>query len=265
VPYLLKGSRANTVVFLPSLGADASLWDPQIDAFSDRYTVVALNTGGHDGTSENIGLDAYADDVRIVLDAVGSTWAHIVGLSLGGMVAQHFALAHPDRVRSLTLINTASRLPDGGAIYRERAATVERDGVASLADTALARWFTSPFLTSDPPIVRHIRAMLHTADAAAYAAAARSIAGLNTYEQLGRIASPTLVIRGAEDVSMPPGSSEEIALRVPRSRLEVMDGLAHLAPVEAPQRFNEVLRAFLNEADEDAMEDPARIEPVHPW
>jgi 3-oxoadipate enol-lactonase len=265
VPYLLKGSRPNTVVFLPSLGTDASLWEQQIDAFSDRYTVVALSTGGHDGDPAFIGLDAYAEDVRIVLDAVGSTWAHIVGLSFGGMIAQRFALDHPDRMRSLTLINSASRVPNGGATFRDRAAVVERDGVASIADAALARWFTAPFLASNSPVVQRVRDMLRTADATAYATASRSIAELNTYQHLPRIAAPTLVVGGSEDASMPPGSSEEIAQRVPNCRLEVMEGLAHLAPIEAPERFNALLRAFLTEADEDAMEDPARIEPVHPW
>jgi 3-oxoadipate enol-lactonase len=266
VPYLLKGSQPNTIVFLPALGTEASVWEETANRFADRYTVVALETGGHSGTPERIDLNQYADDVRAVLDAVGSTWAHLVGLSLGGMVAQEFALAQPDRVRSLTLVNTTSRLPpEVAAVYRDRAKKVEIGGISPILESTLARWFTADFLSSNSATVQRVRGILEQADPASYAAAARAIANVSTYDRLGAIAAPTLVIHGSEDASMPPGASEEIAQRVQQGRVAVMDGLSHMAPIQDPEAFIALLEPFLREADEDAMEDPARIEPVHPW
>jgi 3-oxoadipate enol-lactonase len=266
IPYLLRGSRPNTIVFLPALGTQSSMWERQISVFSGTHTVIAPEFGGHDAGSQELTLASLADDLVRVLDAVGNTWVHVVGISMGGMVAQEFALRYPDRTRSLVLVNTASRYDQSArSALLERATTVEREGMASIADATIGRWFTAGFVKSGEPIVDRIRAMLRSANPATYAAAARAVADVNTFERLSQIDVPTLVVRGEQDVSMPPVASEELKDAIHGARMVTIPDAAHLLAVQSPEPFQDLLAPFLQAVDEDAEVKPDRAEPVHPW
>jgi 3-oxoadipate enol-lactonase len=266
VPYLLQGSRPSTIVFLPPLGALASIWEPQIEAFSVRYTVVVPELGGHHGVALDVSLASLSRDLAAVLDAVGSTWAHVVGLSLGGMVGLEFALTYPERVRSLVLVNSTSRLGDDArSTFRARADSAEREGMEPIVDGTLSRWFSPSFLASNETVVQGVRDMLLSADPRSYARVARTIASVDSYERLSAIAAPTLIVRGSEDTSMPPLASQELAEAIPGARFETVGGTAHVSPLQAAAEFNAVLESFLAAIDEHVEEDADRAEPMHPW
>jgi pimeloyl-ACP methyl ester carboxylesterase len=266
VPYLLRGSRPDTIVFLPALGTTAAMWWPQINRFADKYTIVVPEFGGHDPLSEPITLQRLATDLAAVLNAVGSTWVHVVGISLGGMIAQQLAVENPDRTRSLVLINTTCRYTDEGRqSLLDRAALVEREGMEAVTDTILARWFTDTPFESGAVGRDAIRAMLLSADPHAYATAARAAAAVDTYAELPGIGARTLIVRADGDTSMPAEAAGTLEERIPRSQIESMPGLAHLCPVQAPSAFSSLLERFLEEVEKESADDLERTEPAHPW
>lgn len=266
VPYLLRGSRPDTIVFLSALGTTASMWSPQIDRFADRYTVVAPEFGGHDPLSEPVTLERLAADLAAVLNAVGSTWVHVVGISLGGMIAQRFALENPDRTRSLVLVNTTCRYTDEGRqSLLDRATLVEREGMEAVTDAILARWFTDTPFESGAVGRDAIRAMLLSADPHAYASTAQAAAAVDTYEDLPRIGARTLIVRADGDTSMSAEAAGTLEDRIPGSRIDSMPHLAHLCTVQAPNAFSSLLERFLEEVEEESVDDLERTEPAHPW
>ncbi|HCG03365.1 MAG TPA: hypothetical protein DEV93_22860 [Chloroflexi bacterium] len=266
IPYLLKGSRPGTIVFLPALGTRASMWSKQIDRFSDRYTVVAPELGGHDSTSSGASFEDLVRDLESVLGATGATWAHVVGISLGGMIAQEFALRCPERVLSLTLVNTTSRYSEETReAFRRRAKTVEQEGMSTIAESVLQRWFTPAFLQSHSEELSTVRSMLLKADPHAYASMARVVADVDTYERLPQIEVPTLVVRADEDASMPSEASGQLAARIPNAELARVPRLAHLFPVEGPEAFDALFSPFLDRATKLGVLDWEREEPAHAW
>src|SRR5438045_3055846 len=105
IAYDLAGSAPDTIMFLPALGTTQRMWAPQLDHFSRHLTVVAPNLAGHEVVIDHLSLDELARLATAVLDAIGAVRAHLVGISLGGMVAQKVALRSPDRVLSMALVN----------------------------------------------------------------------------------------------------------------------------------------------------------------
>jgi 3-oxoadipate enol-lactonase len=265
IPYLLKGSRPGTIVFLPSLGTRASMWAVQMDHFSDRFTVVAPELGGYAPAAPGTTLQTLARDVESILDAVGSSWTHVVGISLGGMIAQEFALRCPDRVLSLTLVNTTGRYSaEAREAFRQRADTVERDGMGAIVETVLQRWFTDAFLQFSSVALTAVREMLLRCNFHSYAAVARAVSEVDTYDRLPRIEAPSLVIRAEGDTSLPEEASEELSARIPTARLARVPRLAHLFPVEDPAAFDSLFSPFLESAIRAHSSDE-REEPAHAW
>src|SRR5262249_49798347 len=151
--YELRGpADAPVVVFSNSIGASLEMWDAQVAAFTGRYRCLRYDTRGH-GASEAVDrpahVDDFADDVAGLLDALGIAKAHFVGLSLGGMVGQAFALRHADRLDRMVLIATSAKMDP--VFYRERGALVRREGYGSFIEVVLSpRWFTADFAKRSP-------------------------------------------------------------------------------------------------------------------
>lgn len=151
--------RGEPVVLVHALGLDRRMWDGVIRELAGSHRVIAYDARGH-GTARGasaISMDLFARDLGELLDHLGLPSAHIVGFSMGGVIAQTFALQRPHRVRSLTLIGTASRAQ---AAFRERGASVERGGMAAQIVPTLTRWFTPAELAVNGEHVQYARASL---------------------------------------------------------------------------------------------------------
>jgi 3-oxoadipate enol-lactonase len=243
----IVGHGAEIVIFVPALGTTREMWAPQVTYFEPNYRVVSYDAGGH-YPSHSLGrsLSDFADELRGLLVSIGALRPHIVGISMGGMIAQEFAIRHPTLPASIVLVNTTPFYPPEARQQIElRAQTAERDGFSSLVEPTLERWFTAPFREKEPQTVDRIRRMLHTADPHAYAEAARAVAAIDTRSRLDQIRCSTLIIRAEKDASMPTTAAQTLHDQIRDSRLAEISQAAHLCSVEQPDQFNQLVSQFV--------------------
>jgi 3-oxoadipate enol-lactonase len=189
--------------------------------------------------------DLVADAVRL-LDEAALESVSWIGLSMGGMIGQGLAIAHPGRVRNLVLSNTTSRYAgDAQILWTERARIARSEGMERLADLIMSRYFSPGFMERRPSDVETFRRVVLEMDAEGYAACCEAIGNLDFHSSLPQISCPTLVIAGEADVATPPAVAEEMASQIDGARLEVIAGAGHLSAVERPDEFARLLRSFL--------------------
>lgn len=236
-----------TVLLLHPIGLDSTWWRSLTDALSSEFRVVALDFRGH-GRSETApppySLQLFAQDAHELLNLIGGAPAHVVGLSLGGMVAQVLALDHPEDVLSLVPADTiCTLLPEGRAAMVGRGDAAERGGMRSVVEATLERWFTPAFLESEP--VSRCRERLLADSVTAWAATWRAISEIDTGPRLHELRVPALVMAGELDVSSRPEHARAIADRIPGAELHIVPGAPHMAQVEFPDLFNPPVLRFL--------------------
>lgn len=228
----------------PSLGTSSALWDKVAPELSITHRVVRWELPGHGGSAADlIGAGATVGDlaglVLALADSLGIDRFAYAGVSLGGAVGLHLAVHHPERVDSLAVICSSAHF-NGAKPWEERAALVRREGLAGLAESANARWFTPGFTV--PELVRDHR----DADSGAYAACCDALAAFDLRNRLAEISRPTLLIAGREDPATPPAHLREIADAVPGAALVEIPGASHLAPAQCPEAVLTALRAHFD-------------------
>jgi len=232
-----------------SLACDLSMWEPQLEAFCRHFTVLRYDTRGHGQSSAPEGAYSLAllrDDAFALLDALKIERTHFLGLSMGGMIAQHVALTQPQRLASLILAATSSRTPAAALpLWQERLSLVREKGTAALVDSTLERWFTAPYRVAHPEVMARIAALIVNTPAAGYLGCGQAIPTLDLTDRLREVTAPTLVLAGAEDAATSPAVARDIVAAIPGARLEVIAGAAHLVNIEQAGRFNQLVLAFL--------------------
>ena len=222
--YDLAGSKGlPTVAFSNSLGSTIEMWDGVAEALAGRFRVLRYDAQGHGRSGardEPTTIDDLADDLAGLLDALDIRQAHVVGLSLGGMTAQAFAVLHPERTASLVLMATAAHLPPPD-FWRQRAATVIDAGPEAVVDTIVPRWFTPGFQERNPEAVRHTRDSFLESDRRGYARCCEAIADMDLRQTIRAITAPTLVMVGADDPVAPLAMGEDIRSRIAGAELVV--------------------------------------------
>jgi 3-oxoadipate enol-lactonase len=185
-----------------------------------------------------------ADDVLAVLDARGLTSAHVVGLSLGGMVGLQLAIEHPQRVRSLALMCTSARL-DPREAWVDRAAIVRAHGTTAVARSVVGRWLTPDYAAAHPEETNAFLRMVADTPAEGYASSCEAIADHNLVAELPRVAVPTLIVAGRDDPAIPLEHLQAIADAVPGADYLEVAPAAHLANWERATEVNAALRTHL--------------------
>jgi len=245
--YTLDGpSDAPVLVLGSSLGTPGALWQPQMEALTERFRVLRYDHRGHGGSPVPPGPYALADlggDLLALLDILSLERVHLGGLSLGGMVAMWVAAHAPERVERLALLCTSARLGPP-SMWAERAYLVRQGGLAAIADAMVARWFTPEFASRHAGVVAWARRMLVTTPEAGYIACCAAIETMDLVPSLPSITAPTLAIAGAADPATPPSHLEQIASGIPGARLEIVADAAHLANVERPEAVIRLLLEF---------------------
>lgn len=241
------------IVMSHALACDHRMWDAQAARLAQRYTVLRYDTRGHGASDAPPGpysFDMLAADAAALFDALGIERAHWLGLSMGGMIGQAFALVHPQRVASLVLADTSSRYPaDVETVWAERIRTVREHGMEAVVADTLERWFTKPFRDAHPEVMQRIADTIRATPVEGYAGCGRAIAKLNFTERLRTVRCPTLVIVGDQDTGTPIEMAREIHDAVEGSQLKVIASAAHLSNIEQAEAFSNTVEDFYRALD----------------
>jgi pimeloyl-ACP methyl ester carboxylesterase len=229
-----------------------SLWREQAGFFSESYRVITPDLRGFGETSaagELATMDEMARDVAALLEHLDIRRAVVGGLSMGGYVALSFYRRFPLRVRALVLADTRPQ-SDTDEARRNRAGqaeTILRDGMEAIADGFLAKVLAPATLARQPAIVARVRQMITTTDPQGAAAALHGMAARTDHTDfLPGILAPALILVGSEDQLTPVQDAELMHREIRGSRLEIIEGAAHLSNVEQPAHFNRALADFLH-------------------
>ena len=241
-------AHAPIVLMGGSLGTTLEMWAGQLP-LADRFRLVRFDHRGHGRSPAPPGPYEIADlgaDVLGLMDALGIERASACGLSIGGMVGMWLAANAPERIDRLVLICTSAHMPPASA-WQERAAAVLAAGSTEVvADIVVARWLTPAFAAEHPNVRAWLRAMLVAADPPGYAACCGAIERMDLRDELPRIAAPTLVISGSDDLATPIEHQRLIAEAIPGARHEVVSPAAHVAAVERPEAVNRLIGEHLS-------------------
>lgn len=250
-PLLLLGNSIGT--------SGTALWSASAAFLGERFHVVAWDLPGHGRNTDPVsdgfsmaelaaGVMAFADRVLTDRGEPGGR-LYYAGDSLGGVVGLQALLDAPDRILAAVLLCTGAKIGDAAGWW-ERAARVRASGTTVLVNQSVERWFAPGFLEREPQVASQLLDSLRAADAEAYALACEALADFDVRTRLREIAVPVLAVAGAEDFATPADLLAEIADGVQRGTLQVLDGVAHLAPAEVPQ---EVAKLIMKHFDAEGL------------
>ena len=256
--YLERGSGDETLVLLHGIGGRAEVWDPQLEAFADRYNVVAWNMPGYGGSPSlpELTFPALADALARLLDSLQAKRIHLVGHSMGGMVAQEFLRRRASRLASLCLYATNPGIarpetPEAREAACARAEDFFRRRVgpldAGMTMREMARALLDQLLAPGAPESARLAAIesISAVPPDVYRQAMRAFLTFDGTDVVPDIRLPTLMIAGAEDRTMPAAVVEAMTRQIPGARFETIAGVGHLANLEDAPAFNRVLGDFL--------------------
>ena len=250
--YDLAGSEGGPVVCIThSLSSDGGSWAEQVPALLQAgFRVLRLDMRGHGGSDPVAGdytMQALAGDVATVLDALAIPRVHYIGLSIGGMIGQAFAIEHGAKLISAMWCDTLPASPSGAAaMWEERMSAVRRaNSLEPLADGTVERWFTDAFKPRNPGRWKQIRDTIVSTTPAGFLGCAAAIQNFDFLAQLPSLKVPMLVVCGAEDAGTPPAGNKRIAELVPGGRYEEIAQARHFPNVEHPDVFNRIMMGWL--------------------
>lgn len=245
--YELEGREdAPVLVLSNSLGTTLDMWAPQMPALLQHFRVLRHDARGHGRSDVTPGPYTIAQlgaDVLALMDHLKIDRAHFCGLSMGGMIGMWLGTHHAGRLNRLVLCNTAAKIgsPD---TWNPRIAKVDAEGMASIVDTVLERWFTAGFRQRAPDEVAVVRDMLLDTAPAGYSANCAAVRDMDQRAEIASIGVPTLVIAGTHDGSTPAADGRAAADAIPGARYVELDA-AHLSNWEQREQFTQALLGFL--------------------
>lgn len=245
--YQLEGREdAPVLVLSNSLGTTLDMWLPQLPALLDHFRVLRYDTRGHGQSEVTPGpytIAQLGNDVVALLDNLQITRAHFCGLSMGGMTGIWLGIHAPERIGRLVLCNTSAAIgvPE---VWNSRIAKVRQQGMESIIDDVMGRWFTADFLIHAPAQVERVKAMLRNTSIEGYVANCAAVRDMDQRSELAKISVPTLVIGGKHDLSTPPEHGELIARAIACARYFELNA-AHLSNWEVAQGFTQQVIDFL--------------------
>jgi len=242
-----SGGDRPTLILLHAMGADRTLWNPQLGALHRVRRVVNVDLPGHGASSAHPGPYTIEDlgmDILDVAAACGAANFDVCGISLGGLISLWLASNAPGAVSKLIACNTAARL-GSERLWSERIEAVERGGMAAVRETVMSRFFAPGFELRYPGALASVRRVFAEIDPVGYAGCCAALRDADLTGAVAGIVSPTLIVGGALDVATPPEQSVWLHDRIPDSRVEVIPGAAHLSNLDQPDLFNGIVLDML--------------------
>lgn len=250
--YDLTGPETAPVVcFCHSLASDGGMWAEQMHPLiAAGFRILRLDMRGHGGSDPVAGaytMDALAGDVAVALDHLGIAKVHYIGLSIGGMLGQAFALGHGHRLLSAMWCDTAPQSPPNAKeAWGPRMEAVKKaNSLVPLADATMERWFTDAWKPRRPGRWKEIHATIAGTTPQGYLGCAEAIMSFDFVARLPSIRLPVLTVCGSDDQGTPPAANKRIAELVPGGRYEEIANARHFPNVEHPEVFNRTMMAWL--------------------
>jgi len=247
--YRLEGSGP-TIVLVHGVGGSLEDWNRVAAELTNSYTVLRHDQRGH-GQSEKLPgpyeNDDFVEDLYQLVTFLGITRFHLAGFSLGGLVAQGFALSHPEMVDRLILLSTVA-----GRTEEEKARVLKRLDIVAAGipgqhfEDSVGRWFTEEFQKANPGIIAAYAERSRKNDPAAYAAAYRVLATTDLADRLSEITRPTLVATAENDIGSNPRMANLMHEKIRNSRLHIFPHLRHSILTEAPKAVADLMADFLS-------------------
>jgi 3-oxoadipate enol-lactonase len=245
--YELCGPADSPVLVLShALGTNLNLWNDQVKALRGSFRILRYDSRGHGRSSADPGpytISLLAADVLNLLDELGVTSAHFCGISMGGMIGQYLAIHHPERISSLVLSNTATRIGTREK-WDRRIQGVMEGGMPAVLGEVLAGWFSARFRSGHGSIADSLAEALKTTSVQGYIGCCEALRDADLSQLIGRVKAPALIIAGTEDQATTLVASQFLHQEIRGSQLVALK-CAHLACVEASAEFTDNLSRFL--------------------
>jgi 3-oxoadipate enol-lactonase len=252
IAYRLSGrlDGRDRFLLLHSLGMDGNFWQPVIDRLAGRAAILALDCRGHGASDKPAGpytVEQFAQDAHDVCAALQFDDVLVAGASMGGCVALQFAASFPASTRAVGLIDTTAWYgPNAAADWNTRAHKARINGLQSMVDFQVTRWFSDAFRTARPDVVAECVQTFLRNDMEAFAAACVMLGTYDGRSQLARIQAPAAVVVGEEDYAAPVAMAQALHEEIGGSSLLVIPQARHLTPLETPDIVVEQLQRLLD-------------------
>ncbi|MDZ7290141.1 MAG: alpha/beta fold hydrolase [candidate division KSB1 bacterium] len=249
--FFVDAGKGLPVLFIHGFPFSHAIWQPQIEALAKHFRIIAPDLRGHGESAASSGvytMDAFAEDLRALIDVCNCGPVVLAGHSMGGYIAFAFYRKFPQQVRALILVCTrASADSEEGKAGRERLAQrVEREGAPAVVEQMLPKMLAAATVASRPDLVDHVRNMMLGTSVSGLAGSLRGMAVRpSSLELLPHLAAPTLVISGSEDLLIPTQEAETMAKTIPGAQLQLIPHAGHLASLENPSDVTAAIRDFL--------------------
>ena len=244
----INNNKEKTFLFINSLGTDFRIWDDTVQALKSYGNILRFDKRGH-GLSELVvdthGLEDYANDTLCLMERLSIKKCTIIGLSIGGMIAQAIAYKNAGLIEKLVLCDTRFKIgtPD---FWNDRINSVRYGGLSAISAGIMERWFSRSFRQMEPDRVSGYRTMLERTPAMGYIQACEAIRDADLAEVAKLIQVPTLCVVGEEDKSTPPDEVKSLSQLIPGSRFEIIPDSAHIPCVDNPYKLNKVIIDFIS-------------------
>ncbi len=246
--YAISGA-GRLIAFGHSLGASGKIFEPIRPTLENHGQVLTWDARGHGNSEKPVSgwtVEDLAADLRALIEHLGEDRAVVAGLSMGGNTAVVYAVAYPDTLDGLILVDTTAWYgEDAPEVWEQKAHNAETEGMEPVLAANMSRWFSDSFPDEHPDRVEMVAEMVLANDTSCYAAAGRALGRFDAREGLSQIDCPTLILVGSEDPATPPAMAEYLHQNIANSELHVLPGLRHMTPVEAPGRVGRLMGDFL--------------------
>lgn len=243
---------APRLALIHSLALDRTVWDGVVERLAGDVEMLTFDCRGHGRSPRTPGpytAQQFARDLAELLDVVGWDTTAIAGCSMGGNVAQAFAVEYPHRTTALGLIDTTAWYgEDAPAKFRERAETARSNGMRGMIDFQLTRWFSDEFRARRPDVLKRTFDIFVANDLDCYAASCGLLGAADTRAALALLKMPVAILVGEQDYATPVAMAKQLHDAIPQSTLTILPNARHLTPIEFPDRVAAELRGLLARA-----------------
>jgi len=246
--YLLNQKKDIPIVFIHGVGLNHTIWEPQIDTFDN--TVLAYDILGHGKTplnKDNISFDDFSNQLISLIDELEMKKIHLVGFSIGSLIARNFATKYNDRLESLTLLcSIFNRSQEQQQIVKDRFELIKKS--KTLSKQALNRWFTDDYLEKHPNSYEKISSILEENNMQNFLNIYQLFVNHKDNEQFEKIKTKTLIITGEGDIGSTPKMSENLSKVINNSKVKIISKGKHLCSIECADDVNMAIKKHIQDA-----------------